>query len=213
MRTDRARALAAALALASPAAGEGEPPGGHDHYVLALSWQPAWCALEGDARGAASCEEAGLGWTLHGLWPQYEEGWPSWCPAERAGPTAREVGAMAEIMGSPTLAGHQWRKHGTCSGLSGADYLALSRLAYERVSRPGVLRRIEAPMRIPATVVEEAFLEANPEMEPDGVTITCRDGRILEARICLTRELEPRPCAGRAARDCTLPDPRFEPLR
>jgi ribonuclease T2 len=51
----------------------------------ALSWTPNWCAREGDARGAPQCD-AGQGWfTLHGLWPQYEEGWPSFCPTgERA---------------------------------------------------------------------------------------------------------------------------------
>ena len=207
------RTATALLGVAGTALADGEPAGGHDHYVLALSWQPAWCAVEGDARDARSCGRSGLGWTLHGLWPQYEDGWPSWCPTDRSGPTGREVAAMEDVMGSPTLAGHQWRKHGTCSGLSGPDYLALSRLAYESVVRPGILRRIEEPMRIPATVIEEAFLEANPAMSADGVAITCRDGRILEARICLTRELEPRACSGRTARDCALTDPVFEPLR
>ena len=199
--------------LPCAALADGEPPGGHSHYVLALSWQPAFCAAEGRARGAQGCDEPDLGWTLHGLWPQYEDGWPAWCPTDRAGPAASAVAAMADVMASPTLAGHQWRKHGTCSGLTGADYLELSRLAYERVARPEILRRIEEPMRIPPAVVEAAFLEANPEMEPDGVTITCRGERILEARICLTRELEPRPCAPDTARDCALPDARFEPLR
>ena len=207
-------AMAAALAgLCSAAWAEGEPAGGHDYWVLALSWQPGWCAVEGDARGAEGCARPGLGWTLHGLWPQYERGWPSWCEAERAGPSAREVSAMAEIMGSATLAGYQWRKHGACSGLSGSDYLALSRLAYEGVRRPEVLRRVEEPTRIPPSVVEAAFLEANPGLEPDGVTITCREGRILEARICLDRELEPRRCGADVLRDCAESGPVLEPVR
>ena len=204
-----------ALALLWPlaAAAEGEPPGGHDYYVLALSWQPSWCAAEGDDRGAPGCAREGLGWTLHGLWPQYEDGWPSWCPADRAGPTAREARAMEDVMGSPTLALHQWRKHGSCSGLSGADYLALSRLAYERIERPAVLRRVREPLRIDPSVVEAAFLEVNPGLEPDGITITCRDGRIAEARVCLTRDLEPRGCGADVARDCDLSGARLEPVR
>ena len=193
---------------------EGEPPGGQDYYVLALSWQPSWCAVEGDARGAPSCaDDAGLGWTLHGLWPQYEDGWPSWCPTDRAGPTAGEIEAMAEVMGSATLAAHQWRKHGACSGLSGADYLALSRLAYERVERPAILRRVAEPLRMDPSVVEAAFLEANPDLEPDGITITCREGRIAEARVCLSRELEPRRCGADAIRDCRQPDALLDPVR
>ena len=205
--------LAACLIGPGAAQAEGERAGGHDHYVLALSWQPGWCAVEGRGRGAESCEEPGVGWTLHGLWPQYERGWPSWCETGARGPSATQIRAMEEVMGSPTLAAHQWRKHGTCSGLSGGDYLALSRLAYERVARPAVLRRVEEPMRMRPAVVEAAFLEANPAMEPDGVTITCREGRILEARICLSRDLEPRRCGADARRDCSEPDAVLEPVR
>ena len=205
----------AAMALLWPlaAGAEGERAGGHDHYVLALSWQPGWCAIEGDARGAESCDEAGLGWTLHGLWPQDERGWPSWCETDAPGPSQSQIRAMTDVMGSPTLAAHQWRKHGRCSGLSGEDYLALSRLAFERVARPAILRRVEEPLRVAPAVVEAAFLEANPAMEPDGVTITCRDGRILEARICLTRALEPRARGADARRDCSQPDALLEPVR
>ena len=202
-----------ALAWPLAAAAEGEPPGGHDAYVLALSWQPSWCAVEGDAREAPGCAEEGLGWTLHGLWPQYERGWPSWCPTERSGPSRAEAAAMADVMGSPTLALYQWRKHGTCSGLAGADYLALSRLAYERIVRPPILRQVAEPLRIAPSVVEAAFLEVNPALEPDGVTITCRDGRIMEARICLTRELEPRRCGSDVIRDCDRPGALLDPVR
>ena len=206
-------ATAALAAWPLAATAEGEPAGGHEYYLLALSWQPGWCAVEGDARGAPGCEAAGLGWTLHGLWPQHERGWPSWCEADRSGPTAAEIRAMADVMGSPTLAAHQWRKHGSCSGLSGTDYLALSRLAFERIARPEILRRVAEPLRVAPAVVEAAFLEANPALEPDGVTITCREGRIVEARICLTRELEPRRCGADAIRDCTAPGAVLEPIR
>jgi ribonuclease T2 len=64
------------------------------------------------------------------------------------------------------LAWHQWRKHGVCSGLSSEDYYALSRLAYERVVRPDLLRRLDREVRLPARVIEEAFLEANPALSP-----------------------------------------------
>ena len=181
--------------------------------MLALSWQPAWCAVEGDARGAPGCGAGALGWMLHGLWPQLERGWPSWCATERAGPTAAEVAAMADVMGSPTLAAHQWRKHGACSGLTGADYLALSRTAYERVTLPAILRRVAEPLRVAPAVVEAAFLEANPGLEPDGITITCREGRIMEARICLTRGLKPRHCGADAVRDCAATSAVLEPVR
>ena len=111
---------------------------------------------------------------------------------------------MADIMGSAGLAWHQWRKHGTCSGLSATDYFAVSRTAYNSVNRPEVLRRITCTMQVRPTVIEDAFLEANPGMAPDQITVTCKARRIQEARICLTRELELRDCAADVIRDCDL---------
>jgi ribonuclease T2 len=111
---------------------------------------------------------------------------------------------MADIMGSGGLAWYQWRKHGRCSGLDGPTYLALSRAAYARITIPPVLAGLNRDVRLPAQVVEAAFLEANPDLTPDMITITCRDGRIAEARICLTRDLDPRLCAPDSRRDCAL---------
>jgi len=116
-------------------------------------------------------------------------------------------------MGSSGLAWHQWRKHGVCSGLSAADYYALSREAYERVTRPDLLRQLDREVRLPAAVIEEAFLEANPALAPDMLTVTCRDRRIQEVRVCLTRDLEPRLCGDNVVRDCTLADAVFSPMR
>jgi ribonuclease T2 len=193
---------------------QGGEAGAFDYYVLALSWTPTWCALEGDDRDSPQCDAGqGFGFTLHGLWPQYEEGWPAWCPTSERAPSRRQTGAMADIMGSSGLAWHQWRKHGVCSGLSSGDYFALSRLAYERIARPDLLRRLDREVRLPARVIEEAFLEANPDLAADMLTVTCREGRVQEVRICLTRALEPRDCGADVVRDCTLQDALFSPMR
>lgn len=179
--------------------------GDFDHYVLALSWSPTWCATEGDARDAQECRAgAGRGFTLHGLWPQHDRGWPEFCRSAARDPSRADTAAMADIMGSAGLAWHQWRKHGRCSGLDGRDYLALSRAAYRAIRIPPVLAGLTRDVRLPAAVVEEAFIEANPGLAPDMITVTCRAGRIHEARICLTRDLRPRACAPDARRDCTL---------
>jgi len=200
--------------LAGMASAEGEPPGAFDYYVLSLSWTPTWCALEGDARGSAQCDEGqGYGFTLHGLWPQYEEGWPSFCPTTDRPPSRAMTESMVDIMGSSGLAWHQWRKHGSCSGLSAEQYFRLSRLAYERVTEPSVLRALDRAVRLPAEVVEEAFLEENRSLTDEMLTVTCREGRVQEVRICLTRGLEPRDCAPDVARDCTLREALFAPMR
>lgn len=190
---------------------DGERPG-FDYWILSLSWSPTWCALEGDAREAPQCE-TDAGWTLHGLWPQYEDGWPAYCPTSARPPSRSETAAMSDIMGSGGLAWHQWRKHGTCSGLSSRDYFEASRSAYAAVARPEVLRRLTEPVRLPASVIEEAFLEANPAISADGLTVTCKAGRIAEVRICLDKSLRPRSCGADVSRDCRDPRARLDPVR
>ena len=193
---------------------DGERAGDFDYYVLALSWSPTWCALEGDRRGSPQCDdEANFGWVLHGLWPQYEQGWPSYCKTSERNPSRNDTAAMADIMGSSGAAWHQWNKHGRCSGLSYDDYYALARDAYESVTRPQVFRQLSRAVELPASVIEDAFLEDNPTLSADGITVTCKAGRIQEIRICLTQALKPRTCTGSVARDCQMQDALFSPIR
>ncbi|GKY88842.1 ribonuclease T2 [Sinisalibacter aestuarii] len=191
---------------------DGERAGEFDYYVLALSWSPNWCALEGAARGSEQCDEA-FGWVVHGLWPQYEDGWPAYCPTVERNPSRALTGAQADIFGAGGAAWYQWKKHGVCSGLSAETYYRLAREAYGRVTRPEVLRKLDRTVTLPAAVIEDAFLQANPGWEADMVTITCQSGHIQEARICLTRALEPRACGADVVRDCTLERALFEPIR
>lgn len=193
---------------------EGEKAGEFDYYVLSLSWSPNWCALEGDARKSDQCHPRhDHGWVLHGLWPQYHRGWPSYCNTVEAPPSRSLTASMADIMGSPGLAWHQWKKHGTCTGLSAPAYFALAREAYGRVTRPAVFRKLDRAVELPASVVEDAFRKANPDLEPDGITITCKAGHIQEARICLSRSLDPVPCGRDVVKDCTLRRAHFAPVR
>ena len=206
------RLVAALLAFAAPALAQ--VPGSFDYYVLSLSWTPTWCALEGDARGSPQCDAGrGYGFTLHGLWPQYAQGWPEYCRSVERPPSRGQTRAMEDIMGSAGLAFHEWKKHGTCSGLDPAAYFAASRAAYAAIARPAAIRDLGREVTLPAKVVEEAFLEANPDLSPDGVTVTCRAGRIQEVRICLTRTLAPRDCEADVRRDCDLGDALLSPMR
>lgn len=208
------RALLILLFTCSAAWADGEKAGVFDYYVLSLSWTPTWCSTTGDARDAPECESgAKAGWTLHGLWPQYHRGWPSFCPTSQRPPSRAMSAAMSDIMGSPGLAWHQWKKHGRCTGLSAQDYYDLSRKAYQRINAPEVFDKLTQPVTLPARVVEDAFLKANPAWEPDMLTITCRAGHIAEARLCLSRSLDPVPCGRDVVRDCPLNDALLEPVR
>ncbi|AJE48933.1 ribonuclease T2 family protein [Celeribacter indicus] len=203
--------VAAALLWSGAARAEGEQAGDFDYYVLALSWSPTWCALEGAARGSPQCDRP-LGWVLHGLWPQYETGWPSYCHGAERDPSRSRTAAMADIMGTDGAAWYQWKKHGRCSGLSAERYFDTARAAYARIARPEVFRRLDRDVKLPAAVVEEAFLKANPGLEADEITVTCKAARIEEVRICLTRDLAPRRCGADVIRDCTLDAALFEAI-
>ena len=202
------------LACATHVSAEGEKAGEFDYYVLALSWSPNWCAIEGDAKQSPQCDpREDHGWILHGLWPQYHQGWPSYCRTTERAPSRRMTSEMVDIMGTSGLAWHQWKKHGTCSGLSPVAYYERSRAAYESIQRPQIFRKLTSSVRLPAQLIEEAFLKENPHLTTDSLTITCKQGHIQEARICLSKTLDPVPCGRDVIKDCTLTDALFAPIR
>lgn len=182
---------------------------------MSLSWSSNWCALVGDGRGDPQCDAGrGLTFTLHGLWPQHERGWPSYCRTGEHGPTRGETAAMADIMGGAGLAFYEWKKHGRCSGLSAPDYFALSRRAYDSVTIPPIFARISKDLKLPGEVVQAAFLEANPGLKRRiGITVTCDQGMIEEVRLCLTTDLAPRRCGADTLRDCRMKDAVLEAVR
>ena len=207
--------MVAALCLTSGIArAEGERAGAFDYYVMALSWSSNWCALEGDARRDPQCDAGrGITFVLHGLWPQNERGWPSYCRTDQRDPSRGETAAMADVFGGAGAAFHQWKKHGRCAGLSARDYYDLAREAFGAIRIAAVFPKINKDLKVPAEVVEGAFLEANPGLLRDQITVTCRAGRIQEVRICLTKDLTPRRCGDDVIRDCTLKDAGLNAVR
>jgi ribonuclease T2 len=204
----------AALCWANVAQAEGEPAGDFDYYVLSLSWSAAWCALEGDARNDPQCDDGrGLTFILHGLWPQYEDGWPSYCRTVERDPSRAMTAGMADIMGGAGSAFYQWKKHGRCSGLSAQAYFDTARQAFDSIVVPELFAGVSHPLTLPASVIEDGFLEANPGLRRDQITITCKAGLIQEVRLCLTPELAARRCGADVIRDCRLQDAVLEPVR
>jgi ribonuclease T2 len=82
-------------------------PGEFDFYALALSWSPSFCesAKERAVNGwpDPQCSGRPFAFVVHGLWPQYEQGFPSYCrvPAERLDRAI--VGSALDLMPSPRL--------------------------------------------------------------------------------------------------------------
>ncbi|NCO21615.1 MAG: ribonuclease T2 [Rhodobacterales bacterium] len=208
------RLLMLLLVLPSLLRAEGERAGNFEYYVMALSWSPNWCATQGVGRDSPQCAtDAGFGWVLHGLWPQYDTGWPSYCHTPQRDPSRAQTSAMADIMGDAGAAWYQWKKHGRCAGLTAQDYFATARRAFDSITRPPVFQKLDRTVKLPAIVVEQAFLQDNPALTPDMITVTCAEGRIQEARICLSKSLAPRPCGRDVMRDCRMTDALLAPVR
>lgn len=214
MRFAAITALLASLVSALPAWAEGEKAGQFDYFVMALSWSPGWCATDGRNSNAGQCDAGGrASFVLHGLWPQNERGFPSYCRTAQRDPARAQSAAMEDVMGSSGAAWYQWKKHGRCTGLSATDYYATARRAYGSYEIPEVFRNLTRDVKLPASVVEEAFIEANPGLSRDMVTVTCDQGRIDEVRICLNKDLTPRPCGSDVANDCRMQNALMEKIR
>ena len=213
----RILALAVMCMIALPALrvqAEGEAAGDFDYFVMSLGWSSNWCALEGDRKGDPQCDAGrNLTWTLHGLWPQYEDGYPSYCRTSQNDPSRAESEAMADIMGGSGLAWYQWKKHGRCAGLPAKSYYATMRKAFASVTIPPLFANVSKDLQVPAEVIEKAWLESNPNLNRDQITVTCKAGMIQEVRICLTPALEPRRCGADVIRDCTLQDADLQAIR
>lgn len=188
-----------ALGFAAPSAeaqGRGGRAGDFDFYVLALSWSPSYCADAGERADRMQCgTDKGFAFVTHGLWPQYERGFPRDCRVTGRNPTRAQVDGMLDIMPSPGLVRHEWRSHGTCSGLDPASYFRQVRAAYDRVVIPEELRSADEDRDMSPADIERAFIGANRGMKPSGIAVACKGGALQEVRICMTDGLDFRPCA------------------
>ena len=189
--------------------------GDFDFYVLSLSWSPTFCASKDGPRNAQQCGAMqDFRFVVHGLWPQKEKGYPDFCESREPDRVPQTLGkTFFDLMPSMGLIGHQWRKHGSCTGLSQAEYLAKTRDAYNQVKLPADLAGVSSSVKLSPDGIEEKFVAANPGMSRRGIAASCEGKRLEEVRICLTKDLQFRECAevdqdGCRASSITLPPPR-----
>lgn len=175
---------------------ERNEPGEFDYYVLVLSWMPSYCRSEGRDRKDGQCEASKpRAFLLHGLWPQYEKGWPEDCPlGRRPWVPGRVIEEMRDIMPSKNLIIHEYRVHGTCSGLDPAQYFGVARELYERVSVPVSFLAPDADRLVSPDEIERELLGANLWLKPEMISVTCRGANLLDIRVCFGRDLFPRSC-------------------
>jgi len=184
-----------------------------DFYLLTLSSHPAFCA-DGHERKSECRTGDRLPISIHGLWPERLQ--PGRYPHDCAGPTLdlepateRDLATLMPGM-ADRLHEHEWRKHGTCTGLDDDVYY---QHAYRLASD---VNRVLAP-RLTSLAGRDVSAEALREFADQraagmGATLTfhCRTLRnaprkqgdrpfLIEIRQCLARDADGAP--GRAL-DC-----------
>jgi len=174
--------------------GSGGTTGQFDHYVLALSWSPTFCASnKGNQEQCAPDRD--FAFIVHGLWPQYDKGgWPADCGGPKPEWVPDNVlSEMRDIMPSKKLIIHEWKKHGTCSGLGPAGYYDAVRAAYNNVNIPKQFQSLSKPLKVTPASVRDAFVKSNNGLDANEIGMTC-DNRLREVRICMTKDLQFRQC-------------------
>jgi ribonuclease T2 len=214
-------AATAALILATaPAAAQDRrqnKAGEFDFYVLSLSWSPSFCADAADRDPERvprqQCGARPYAFVVHGLWPQYERGFPEYCQVPAPRLSRSIVAGMLDLMPSPRLIFHEWDRHGVCSGHSATRYFEDVRKARALIKIPDAYIELSAPLTVTPGEVEAAFINANSGLTGAGIAVTCSAKRMREVRICLTKDLGFRECPEIDRRACRRDKLVMPPVR
>jgi ribonuclease T2 len=210
----RARFLAAATLICLLPLNAARNRGSFDYYLLSLSYAPDFCAQPAGVKDPRECGAGRrAGFVVHGLWPQAESGrGPERC--EPASPVAQDiVRIMLNYIPTESLIQHEWANHGTCTGLSVADYFAAVRKARDSVTIPNDLKQPAQQLELTAAQTEAKLAAANPGFPKSAFRVSCyRDDELQEARICFNKDLSPRAC-GPGAGTCAAGSVRIRPVR
>lgn len=176
--------------------------GQYDYFQLVLSWSPTHCQDNSRGRNDTQCghrRNRPYAFVLHGLWPQYERGYPEHCRTRRKPFVPNPViDSMMDVMPSRGLIIHEYKKHGTCSGFNPSDYFRVARALFKRIRIPENFQFPKNAQFIEPDRLVDAFIAANPALTPEMIRVVCRRGnanRLQEVRICLTRKGKLRTCS------------------
>ncbi len=181
-------------------------PGAFDYYSLVLSWSPTFCDSNAGRRARLQCgKNRQYAFVIHGLWPQHEKGWPQYCRVKKGEfyIPRKVINGMLDIMPSKRLVIHQWKKHGTCSGLSNKDYFGVTRQLYNSIKIPARYQSPNSYITTTPKQLEADFIAANKGLDASMISVQCGRGkRLKEIRICFTKDQKLRPCGRNENREC-----------
>jgi ribonuclease T2 len=206
-------ALASGALLAPVPAAAGDTPGRFDYWLLSLSWSPQFCA---DRPSEAQCSLA-YDFVVHGLWPQHQRGFPDFCARKPDDLPPDLITRMLPLMPSSDLIRHQWRKHGTCSGMNAREYFMTVERARRAVVIPPIYREPKRYIVTRLREIEDEFIKVNPRLQPDMLAVQCRGRYLREVRVCFDKQFQPAACGDdvddRCAGEVVLRPNRFSRSR
>ena len=209
--------LVTLMAAALQGQGRNEPrgkSGEFDFYLLSLSWSPQYCSSPAGARDNTQCGgQRQYEFVLHGLWPQYDRGWPQFCATSQTLSNAL-VEKMMDIMPSRRLIRHEWDKHGVCTGLNAAEYFGKARAAFSGIKVPKSFQSPKSARTVSPAKIKDEVLAANPSLAKEAVSVTCAGRFLNEIRVCLGKDMKGRACSNDVTRQaCRLPEIIVQPVR
>jgi ribonuclease T2 len=189
--------------------------GSFDFYLLSLSVAPAFCALSPANQAKQECQDLSdqafeqTPLTVHGLWPNRAGVSVNRQPHDCGGPPLGTLpdglqGDLGRYMpGGPGLEAHEWRKHGTCSGLSPEAYFTtvvnLARHANETIG--AVMQdRGMLGQRMRISDLLSGVAAKDPALA-QAIVVDCAHPRgggaalVEEIRVVLSKDLQPEPVA------------------
>jgi ribonuclease T2 len=174
-----------------------------DYYLLNLSWSPEFCYSH------ASAPECGKHATfvLHGLWPQNSDGsYPQDCSDAPGPANPTEYG---DIYPDPGLLEHEWKTHGTCSGLPPGDFFRTARAAFQSFIVPPTLAHLQAQISLPPVQILTLVQQSNTSVPLTSLALSCGNNYLTAVEVCLDKQLHPTACG--PMRSCRARTVRIPP--
>jgi ribonuclease T2 len=181
-----------------------------DYYLMALSWSPTFCLTRPDN---AQCTGKGYGFVLHGLWPQNDKGrWPQFCAGAEP-MTAQERAYGRTLFPTAQLLSHEWKKHGTCSGLGAGEYLRKADQALATLRIPANLEASTTRDMLTAPQIVDLFRQANPGLPEGAIAVRCNGPQLAQVWVCMTKDLAFRACDKGVRTQCRSGEVRVPAVR
>ena len=163
-------------------------PQSFDYYLLNISWSPEYChSHPSDIQCARHST-----FVLHGLWPQNADGsYPQNCSTA---PGPSDPSQYADIYPDPGLLKHEWKTHGTCSGLAPDAYFSAARTAFQSVIIPPTLANLNHQISLPPAQILSLVSKSNPTLTSQNLALSCGNNYLTAVEVCLDKSLRPTPC-------------------